>query len=129
MRILHETVYRICSDAALLRSIWEQYDARSDADSKVFTALISALNRLATEKPAVLGVSSQMLGVGVVAATSTEAAGPSSAAAYGLEVAGRVASAATAHVSNVVGLTGSDAGLSISGSAMKLQWYVLDRLL
>lgn len=86
----------------------------------MFTSSISALSRSATERPALLGTSSQMGGVGIVA-HSAEAFTPS-ATSYGLEVAGRVASAATAHVSNAVGLTGPDAGLSVNGSAMKLQW-------
>lgn len=44
---------------------------------------------------------------------------------YGLDVsgmAGRVATAASATVSGVVGMMGSSGGLSLQGSAMKLQW-------
>ncbi|KAG9008257.1 hypothetical protein FRB94_013617 [Tulasnella sp. JGI-2019a] len=120
MRVLALEILRgICSDAALLRSIWDHYDAKPETGSTVFTSLITAMSRLATEKPALLGVSSQMAGVGITA-HHMEATTPS-AAAYGLEVAGRVASAATAHVSNAVGLTGSDVGLSLTGSSMKLQ--------
>ncbi|KAG8863454.1 hypothetical protein FRB96_008194 [Tulasnella sp. 330] len=120
MRVLALEILRgICSDAALLRSIWDHYDAHAESGSKVFTSLITAMSRLATEKPALLGVSSQMAGVGITAhAAETNTA---SAAAYGLEVAGRVASAATAHVSNAVGLMGSDVGLSLGGSSMRLQ--------
>ena len=47
-----------------MRSFWDRYDAL-DGGSKVFTSLISSLKRLATEKPALLGVGHQMLGVGV----------------------------------------------------------------
>ena len=98
-----------------MRSFWGRYDAQ-ETGSKVFTSLITALKRLATEKPALLGVSSQMSGVGV----------PSSGdGSYGLDVAGVagiVATAASATVSGVAGLMGTGAGLSVQGSSMKLQW-------
>ena len=100
-----------------MRSIWDCYDA-SKSGSKALTSLITALKRLVTEKPAVLGVGSQMGGVGV----QPEASSASSAAAYGLDMAGRVASAT---VSGVVGMIGSGGGgLSLHGSTMKLQWSV-----
>lgn len=98
-----------------MRSFWERYDAE-ETGSNVFTSLIAALKRLVTEKPTLLGVSSQMFGVGV----------PSSGDAnYGLDVggvAGMVATAASATVSGVAGLIGTGAGLSVQGSSMKLQW-------
>jgi hypothetical protein len=72
------------------------------------------LKRLVTEKPALLGVSTQMLGVGVL----PDNTGSNSNSGYGLDVAGMVANAA----SGVVGMMGSSAGLSLQGSAMKLQW-------
>ena len=107
--------FRLCSDSELMRSFWERYDAE-EAGSNVFTSLITALKRLVTEKPTLLGVSSQMCGVGV----------PSSGDAnYGLDVggvAGMVATAASATVSGVAGLIGTGAGLSVQGSSMKLQW-------
>jgi hypothetical protein len=40
-------------------------------------------------------------------------------------MAGRVATAASATVSGVVGMIGGGGGLSLHGSAMKLQWYVI----
>jgi hypothetical protein len=82
---------------------------------------VTALKRLVTEKPAVLGVNQQMLGVGVQAGPDTGT--PSSG--YGLDVggvAGMVANAATATVSGVVGIISSGPGLSVQNSAMKLQW-------
>jgi hypothetical protein len=84
----------------------------------VITSLVTALKRLVTEKPALLGVGSQMFGVGV------HSDGGSSSS-YGLDVggmAGIVATAASATVSGVVGMIGSSGGLSLQGSAMKLQW-------
>jgi hypothetical protein len=57
-----------------------------------------------------------MVGIGV----QPDASPASSAAAYGLDMAGRVASAT---VSGVVGMMGSGGGgLSLHGSTMKLQW-------
>lgn len=101
-----------------MRNIWLRYDAE-ESGSGVFTSLITALNRLVTEKPAVLGVSVQMAGVGISASSSNDGSN------YGLDVvgvAGIVANAASATMSNVVGMMGSEAGLSVQSSAMKLQW-------
>ncbi|KAH7925996.1 hypothetical protein BV22DRAFT_1111998 [Leucogyrophana mollusca] len=121
-RVLAMEVMRgVCSDAELIRNIWDRYDAQQSG-SNVFTSLISALKRLVTEKPALLGVSSQMLGIGV-ASHGAESMSPSSSG-YGLDVggmAGMVATAASATVSGVVGMMGSGAGLSAQSSAMKLQ--------
>jgi hypothetical protein len=106
--------FRVCSDAELIRNVWDRYDA-GQSGSNVFGSLIVALKRLVTEKPALLGVSTQMMGVG----TSHSADG-------GLDVggvAGMVATAASATVSGVVGIIGSGVGLSAQNSAMKVQWY------
>ena len=86
---------RLCSDAELMRNVWDRYDSE-EGGSKVFTSLITALKRLVTERPALLGVGHQMFGVGVSAHTGSSADG-----AYGLDVggvAGMVASAASATV-------------------------------
>ena len=92
-----------------MRSFWDLYDA--EGGSKVFTSLISSLKRLATEKPALLGVDHQMQGVGV------------GDGGHGLEaVAGMVASAATQTVTGALGYAAPEAGLSLAGSSMKLQW-------
>ncbi|KAF9230177.1 hypothetical protein BU15DRAFT_69416, partial [Melanogaster broomeanus] len=110
-------------DAELIRNMLDRYDAQQSG-SKVFTSLISALKRLVTEKPALLGVSSQMLGVGAPSNMSEGTSGLS----YGLDVGGvavmvanAAATAASATVSGVVGMIGSGAGLSVQSSAMKLQ--------
>ena len=101
---------RLCTDSELMRSFWDRYDAL-DGGSKVFTSLISSLKRLATEKPALLGVGHQMLGVGV------------GDGGHGLEaMAGMVASAATQTVTGALGYGAPEAGLSLAGSSMKLQW-------
>ncbi len=114
-------VTSLCSDAELVRSVWDRYDAE-DSGSKVFTSLITALKRLVTERPALLGVGQQMFGVGVSTHPSSSADG-----AYALDVggmAGMVASAASATVSGVANMMTTEAGLSVQTSAMKLQWYV-----
>ncbi|KAG9017683.1 hypothetical protein FRB90_000273 [Tulasnella sp. 427] len=119
MRVLAMEIMRgLCSDAELLRAIWDQYDARPETSSRVFSSLVSALKRLATERPSLLGVGVQMSGIGVQAHSIDS---PGGAAAYGLEVAGRVASVATATVSNVVGMSGPESGLSVATASMKLQ--------
>jgi len=120
MRVLSlEIVRGLCNDPDFVRAIWQRYDGDTldsgeGASANVFTMLVAALKRVVTEKPALLGISQQMLGVNV---PTTEGSG-----AYGLDgVAGMVATAASATVSNVVGMMGSEAGLS-AASAMKLQW-------
>ena len=101
---------RLCTDSELMRSFWDRYDAL-EGGSKVFTSLISSLKRLATEKPALLGVGHQMQGVGV------------GDGGHGLEaVAGMVASAATQTVTGALGYAAPEVGLSLAGSSMKLQW-------
>ncbi|KAH7886558.1 hypothetical protein F5I97DRAFT_1868110 [Phlebopus sp. FC_14] len=121
-RVLAMEIMRgLCSDGELIRNIWDRYDAQQSG-SNVFTSLISALKRLVTEKPALLGVSSQMMGIGVSSHSAENVASTSSG--YGLDVggvAGMVATAASATVSGVVGMMGSGTGLSVQTSSMKLQ--------
>ncbi|KAG1769044.1 hypothetical protein EV702DRAFT_707206 [Suillus placidus] len=120
-RVLAMEIMRgVCSDAELVRNIWDRYDAQQPG-SKVFSSLIVALKRLVTEKPALLGASAQMMGVGI--SHAGDSATPSGSN-YGLDVggvAGMVATAASATVSGVVGIIGSGVGLSVQNSAMKLQ--------
>ncbi|KAF8345051.1 hypothetical protein F5887DRAFT_1282803 [Amanita rubescens] len=116
MRVLAMEILRgLCNDAELIRIIWDRYDAK-DNGSKVFTSLVAALKRLVTEKPALLGVATQMSGVGI--------GGDGTMMGHTLDVstvAGRVATAASATVSGVVGMMGPTSGLSVQGSSMKLQ--------
>ncbi|KAF5319150.1 hypothetical protein D9619_008506 [Psilocybe cf. subviscida] len=120
MRVLAMEIMRgLCSDAELIRKMWDRYDAK-ESGSRAVTALITAIKRLVTERPALLGVGVQMGGVGVQTEVSPVAATPSAvgAAAYGLDMAGRVASAT---MSGVVGMIAGGAGLSTQTSSMKLQ--------
>jgi hypothetical protein len=98
-----------------VRQIWIRYDAKPSGPT-VFSQLITALKRLATEKPSLLGVDTQLYGIGVNPQTHEQG----TTGAYGLDVgavAGMVASAA-----NIVGISGSGNGLSVHGASMKLQW-------
>jgi len=113
------SAHRLCSDAELLRNLWERYDAQDDGP-KVVNSLITALKRLVTERPALLGQSSHMSGIGVQAELASGASSTAGAAAYGLDMAGRVASATVSGVAGIMGVAGS--GLSVQGSSMKLQW-------
>ncbi|KAG9095186.1 hypothetical protein FS749_010913 [Ceratobasidium sp. UAMH 11750] len=128
MRVLAMEIARgLCGDPDLMRAIWERYDARAissgGASSGVFSALVTALRRLATEKPSLLGVGAQMGGVGVSTKdAASDITGGSSV--YGGNVglvAGMVANAATTTISGVVGMMGAGPGLSTSASTMKLQ--------
>jgi hypothetical protein len=111
-----------------MRSVWQRYDALAtdgDASSgscpRVFTLLISALKRLVTSRPSLLGISAQMHGVGVPASDSQAHLHSH----HSLDtVAEMVATAASATVSNVVGMIGTEAGLSVQTAAMKVQWCV-----
>lgn len=106
-----------------MRQVWERFDS-VEGGTRLFGSLISVLNRLMTEKPVLLGVSSQMFGVGVSSHHSDDRV-PSTATGYSFDVgsvAGMVANAASATMTNVVGMMNVDHGLSLAGSAMKLQW-------
>lgn len=117
----------MCTDAELIRNVYDRYDStESEAGgSKVFTSLVTALKRLITEKPALLGVGQQMFGVGVTSASGStvDGTGAGTLVSSTSNVSG-VAGMVAASVSGVVGMMGSGAGLSLQGSAMKLQWYV-----
>ncbi|EIW78018.1 hypothetical protein CONPUDRAFT_146079 [Coniophora puteana RWD-64-598 SS2] len=137
VRVLAMEVIRgLCSDAELIRNIWDRYDAlqpppsqdpntptASSGASKVFASLLTTLKRLVTEKPAILGVSSQMFGIGVSSHSSENVSTSGSGGIYdvGGGIAGMVANAASATVSGVVGMIGSGGGLGVQGAAMKLQ--------
>ena len=64
------------------KMVLEDQIEASKSGSKALTSLITTLKRLVTEKPAVLGIGSQMAGIGVQSDASPE----SSAAAYGLRI-------------------------------------------
>ena len=114
-----------------MRSVWQRYDAlATDGDAscassaRVFSLLISALKRLVTSRPTLLGISAQMHGVGIpVSDSQSHLHSPHSLDS----VAEMVATAASATVSNVVGMIGTEAGLSVQTATMKVQWCVSSR--
>jgi len=111
-----------------MRSVWQRYDAlATDGDTcsassaRVFTLLISALKCLVTSRPTLLGVFAQMRGVGIPA-IDTQSHLHSH---HGLDsITEMVATDASATVSNVVGMIGTEAGLSVQIAARKVQWCV-----
>jgi hypothetical protein len=120
--------YRLCSDAEFMRSVWQRYDAlatdgdtSSASSTRVFTFVISALKRLVISHPTLFGVSAQMHGVGVPASDSQSHLHSH----HSLDsVAEMVTTAVSATVSNVVGMIGTEVGLSMQNAAMKVQWCV-----
>ncbi|KAG2035480.1 hypothetical protein BDR03DRAFT_1001030 [Suillus americanus] len=117
-RVLAMEIMRgVCSDAELVRNIWDRYDAQQPG-SKVFSSLVVALRRLITEKPALLGVSAQMMGVGISHAGDSATASGSN---YGLDVGGITGMVATTASATVSRAIESGIGLSVQNSAMKLQ--------
>lgn len=95
--------------------MWDRYDSRGSGSS-VFASLVTALKRLAMEKPPLLGVEPQMFGIGVTSAFTTDLS-----STYGIDV-GAVSASLVSGAANMVGMAGGGGGLSVSTSAMKLQW-------
>ncbi|KZP00948.1 hypothetical protein CALVIDRAFT_580907 [Calocera viscosa TUFC12733] len=124
MRVLSAEVLRgLCVHAELLSSLYELYDLHSlEGKSPVFSNLITALARLASSKPSLLGTNLALSG----AHQSTPGLGlptvHENSSSYDVAgVAGMVASAAVAGVSGVVGgMMGGEGGLSVQSSAMKV---------
>lgn len=93
---------RICTDSSILQNIFELFDARPDSP-KLFARLISALSHLVSEKPALIGASADIHGLGL----PSEAANSSGYFDMGL---GIVSAAASAGVSTVTSMMGSSGG-------------------
>ena len=111
-----------------MRSVWQRYDAlatdgntSSASSAHVFTLLISALKCLVISRPVLLGVSAQMHGVGVSAGDSQSHLHSHHSLDSVVEI---VVTAASATVSNVIGMIGTEAGLSVQTAAMKVQWCI-----
>lgn len=148
-----ECVRGLCSDSKLLRKIWKRYSEEKEPKpdpphpdstnpptaSNLFPALLSTLNRIANEKPSLLGVSAQMNGIGFhlhEPMTGGEGAGSSSSSS-----AGTGASATASNINNSLEMfsemvasgmssvvasltTDAQAGLG-EGSMVKVQWFCL----
>ncbi|KAL7417221.1 hypothetical protein BDY24DRAFT_377122 [Mrakia frigida] len=142
-----ECLRGLCSDAQLLRKVWNcgsselppsssssppttvtstQPHRHQQPTTNIFSTLLSTLNRIATEKPALLGVSSQMGGLGIShveqgsVSPQGEVGGASGTNPYGsLEmVAGMVASGVSTVVASLT--MDSTAGLGPT-STVKVQ--------
>lgn len=123
-----ECLRGLCADASLLRRVWER-DSDPASTTGLFPLLLSTFNRIATEKPTLLGVSGEMGGLGIFHAESSllspdgnsasGAGGGSSADPYGLGMmAGMVASGVSTVVAS---LSSENTGLGPS-SVVKVQW-------
>ncbi|KAM0751477.1 hypothetical protein T439DRAFT_287566 [Meredithblackwellia eburnea MCA 4105] len=133
MRVLALEIFRgICGDFGLMIKFFERYDAKKKAGgagSSVFSDLMTAFNRLATEKPGVLGVGGAVLYGSSLAPfiPGHGAAGGASSASVidsAMEMGIGLAQAAGSVVGSSVGAVaggGVIPGLSISTSTLKLQ--------
>lgn len=121
-RVLAMEVARsLCSDGELLRNLWRWYDS-SSSPTRVFTSLISALHRIATENPGLLGTSSEQM-TGSAAAPSRQSTDRGYGGIY--EAAAGVASATMSGVTGMMSQDTSNAGMSLA-SAPSMQ--VIDQL-
>ena len=136
MRVLALEILRgLCGDFDLLRKVWTRYDGAGgaingsdDAGSSisdnsstrvpVFRTMITAFNRLATEKPHLLGS-----GAAVVSGIATDTASASADYTVSGVVDGIVGMAQQA-ASSVGVASMTQGGLSASTASVKLQWWV-----
>ena len=119
---------RLCGDAEFMRSIWQRYIASATNSNTgitsgacVFTLFVATLQCLITSRPSLLSVSAQMQGVGVPTSDSLLYSHSHSLDS----IAEMVVTAASATMSNVMGMVGTEAGLSVQSAAMKVQWCIL----
>ena len=108
-RALCMEVFRgICSEPALIRKIFSEYDAR-EGGKPIMKELVAALTRLATEKPAVIGLGTQST-VPVGQAVPKDASGEQAA----LEAGG------------VAGIIGGAVGLGeVTVPGLSTQWSLI----
>ncbi len=111
-----------------MRSIWQRYIASATNSNTgitsgacVFTLFIATLQRLITSHPSLLSVSAQMQGIGVPTSNSLLYSHSHSLDS----IAEMVVTAASVTMSNVMGMVGTEAGLSVQSAVMKVQWCVL----
>lgn len=105
---------RICGDSALLQRLYLQYDGPDGP--KIFAKMVSALGRLINEKPQLLGICTQMEGLGVPHAEAGNGQGSLMDMSIGMMAS--AASVGVSTVSSMMGQTGAGLG---SQSAPKLK--------
>jgi len=115
LRVLALEIFRgLCVDFDLLLKIYERYDMRrTDQTAGLFTSLMGTFNRLASEKPALLGINQDI-------AAGTSSYHMSSPAHPGVQgMIDGVVGIATQAAAPLVGT--QQGGLSLTTAAMKLQ--------
>ncbi|KAK8850458.1 hypothetical protein IAR55_004376 [Kwoniella newhampshirensis] len=117
LRVLALEILRgLCGDPTLLQNIYTHYDQAGG--TQLYGKLVSALSRLVNEKPALLGIGSQMHGLGIPH-TDPTSPGVSSHAGYLDMGLGMVASAASVGVSTMSAMMGAAGGGLGPQSSMK----------
>lgn len=107
-------ICRICGDGSQLQNLWRHFD--QPGGPKLFSKLVSALGRLLNEKPVLLGMGTQMNGIGVGGIEGHNAHG-----GYLDMGIGMVTSAASAGLTTVNSMIGTGTGGLGNHSGMKLR--------
>ncbi|OCF31812.1 hypothetical protein I316_06619 [Kwoniella heveanensis BCC8398] len=121
LRVLALEILRgICGDPTLLQKIYNHYDKPENDGLKLYSKIVLALSRLVNEKPALLGIGSQMHGIGVPH-TDPTSPGANPHASYLDLGLGMVSSAASVGVSTVNAMMGAGGGGLGAQSMVKLR--------
>ncbi|WWC92223.1 uncharacterized protein L201_007177 [Kwoniella dendrophila CBS 6074] len=120
LRVLALEIIRgICGDTNLLQSIHSHYDA-TEGSPKLYSKIISSLSRLINEKPALLGIGTQMHGLGVPHNDPTSPSTNPHASYLDLGI-GMVSSAASVGVNTMNAMMGGQGGGLGPASGVKLR--------
>ncbi|WWC98642.1 hypothetical protein V866_005535 [Kwoniella sp. B9012] len=122
LRVLALEIIRgICGDTTLLQNIYAHYDSvKTFTSSKLYNKIVTSLSRLINEKPVLLGIGTQMHGIGVPH-TDPTSPGTNPHASYLDLGIGMVSSAATAGVNTMNAMMGGQAGGLSAASGVKLR--------
>ncbi|WVW80931.1 hypothetical protein I302_102922 [Kwoniella bestiolae CBS 10118] len=121
LRVLALEIIRgICGDTQLLQSIYSHYDSVENTPTKLYNKIVTSLSRLINEKPILLGIGTQMHGLGVPH-TDPTSPGTNPHASYLDLGIGMVSSAATAGVNTMNAMMGGQGGGLSSASGVKLR--------
>ncbi|OCF58554.1 hypothetical protein L486_04587 [Kwoniella mangroviensis CBS 10435] len=122
LRVLALEVIRgICGDTVLLQNVYSHYDSiENSTSSKLYNKIVTSLSRLINEKPVLLGIGSQMHGLGVLH-TDPTSPGTNPHASYLDLGIGMVSSAATAGVNTMNAMMGGQGGGLSAASGVKLR--------